>query len=214
MRAAATSRAAAHHPLPLFATRSTSLSSRKDHFNAASAGANPSYDKKFYDDNRFNKTDGPVRQQQQYQYQYYGRGKIQLASVMAFLTGWSDVTLITHFKAFCTMLTGNISWLGLAVAEQRYVDCVFHLGITGFHLMGAAIFQGLHLVGHGKRSIKNNSHSRHSSSPVCPFGRPIIFVGRLVSLPFFEIFPPTTLSCQNRSHHDVFPYCYWPWDLE
>ena len=100
--------------------------------------------------------------------------KRRLASAMAFLTGWADLTLYMKYKSFATMMTGNTMWAALAAVERRYTDVGYYLSVIISYLAGLSIFR------------RTDLSLTKKTLPVCSFLVPALFVGSDVVFSIYQ----------------------------
>lgn len=77
--------------------------------------------------------------------------KMRLTSALAFMTGWADVTLMTKYKSFATMMTGNTMWMASAAIDNRFKDMGYYASIIVCYVAGLVVFRRSDL------SLKNKS---------------------------------------------------------
>jgi len=68
-------------------------------------------------------------------------GKKRLAGGMAFLTGWADAALVTRYKTFSTMMTGNTMWMAQALVQNRYRDALYYMTVLLSYMVGVGIYR-------------------------------------------------------------------------
>lgn len=64
---------------------------------------------------------------------------------MAFLIGWSDLTLMLKYKLFATMMTGNTMWMAVALSDRRFTDVGFYVSVIASYLVGLTLFRRVDL---------------------------------------------------------------------
>lgn len=67
--------------------------------------------------------------------------KNRVATCTAFLTGWADVALVTKYKTFATMMTGNTLWLAQAVVDLKWAQACFYFSVIAAYVAGLATFR-------------------------------------------------------------------------
>ena len=72
--------------------------------------------------------------------------KKRVATFMAFLTGWADYLLITKYKFFATMMTGNSMWMMNALVDARFRDVAFYVSVIASYILGVGVFRRAELT--------------------------------------------------------------------
>lgn len=67
--------------------------------------------------------------------------KRRFTTAMAFLIGWSDLTLSLRYKTFATMMTGNTMWMAVAFADRRFTDVGYYASVIASYLVGLTLFR-------------------------------------------------------------------------
>ena len=67
--------------------------------------------------------------------------KNRVATSTAFLTSLADVALVTKYKTFATMMTGNTLWLAQAVVDFKWAQACFYLTVIAAYVAGVATFR-------------------------------------------------------------------------
>lgn len=65
----------------------------------------------------------------------------RLIAGMAFLTGWADFALVTKYKTFATMMTGNTMWMASAVVDGRVSDVFYYASAIASYVAGLVVFR-------------------------------------------------------------------------
>jgi uncharacterized membrane protein YoaK (UPF0700 family) len=91
--------------------------------------------------------------------------KRRLATMMAFCTGWADLTLFLKYKTFATMMTGNTMWMAVAMVEQRFMDAAYYLSVILSYITGLSVFRRTDLT------------QKEKTLPICAFLVAGLFVG-------------------------------------
>ena len=69
------------------------------------------------------------------------QGKKRISVGMAFLTGWANACLVTKYKSFATMMTGNTMWMASAAFDGRFKDVGYYASLIVCYCLGLAGFR-------------------------------------------------------------------------
>jgi len=72
--------------------------------------------------------------------------KKRVATFMAFMTGWADYLLVTKYKFFATMMTGNSMWMMNALVDARFRDVAFYASVIASYIFGVGLFRRAELT--------------------------------------------------------------------
>jgi uncharacterized membrane protein YoaK (UPF0700 family) len=65
------------------------------------------------------------------------------AVLLALIAGYADTVGYLRFKAFAGLMTGNTIFLGIELAEQKWILAGYHASIIGVFLFGVILAQAL-----------------------------------------------------------------------
>lgn len=83
---------------------------------------------------------------------------LSLASIFAFLAGYSNVLCYSKFQCYATMMTGNIVTMSIYLGEQQWKDALWRCTFVVCFLVGSVISRVIELG--GQRCSSSSSSSR------------------------------------------------------
>jgi len=89
---------------------------------------------------------------------------LSLASIFAFLAGYSNVLCYHKFQCYATMMTGNIVTMSIFLAEQQWNDALRRLIYVTCYLVGSVISRAIELGGQRCSSSSTSSGSGKTES--------------------------------------------------
>ena len=60
---------------------------------------------------------------------------------LAFLTGWADVSLVTKYRTFATMMTGNTMWMANALTQAKLGQVLYYATAITAYMLGVGLFR-------------------------------------------------------------------------
>ena len=64
-----------------------------------------------------------------------------LGIAMAMTTGFADISVYTKFQCFCTMMTGNLIWLGRSLVHGQVRNSLYYSSLIFSYVMGLVAFR-------------------------------------------------------------------------
>jgi len=64
-----------------------------------------------------------------------------LGIAMAMTTGFADISIYTKFQCFCTMMTGNLIWLGRSLVHGQVRNSLYYSSLIFSYVMGLVAFR-------------------------------------------------------------------------
>jgi len=64
-----------------------------------------------------------------------------LGIAMAITTGLADISIFTKFQCFCTMMTGNLIWLGRSLVNGQLRNTLYYSSLIFSYVMGLVAFR-------------------------------------------------------------------------